>query len=87
LTGRYTNISSEPANLARLFGLLDKASGKVIKKFPRAIPANSSAEIELTTKRPICLELFRNFKEFGRFSLRAGDKTIAVGIVTKLYRS
>mmetsp|Transcript_49010 Transcript_49010/g.96119 ORF Transcript_49010/g.96119 Transcript_49010/m.96119 type:complete len:682 (+) Transcript_49010:53-2098(+) len=82
----YTNIANEPAHLCKLFGLLDKTTGKVTTKFPRAIPPNSSAEVQITTKRPICLELFRNFKEFGRFSLRSGGSTIAVGIVTKLYR-
>ena len=59
---------------------------QVTTKKPRALPKNSSAEIEVVIKSKACVELFRNYKELGRFSLRQDSKTVAVGIVTKLYR-
>lgn len=37
--------------------------------------------IELDVDRPICIELFQDFKDLGRFMLRSGGVTIAAGLV------
>jgi len=80
----FTSTASEPAHVSKLYAILDKSTGAVTKKGPRALPKGCSAEIEITTERPICLELFSEFRELGRFSLRRGVETVAVGIVTKI---
>ena len=61
-------------------------TGDITKKNPRAIPRSSSAIIEITVKRPICVELFRSYRELGRFTLRRQGDTVGVCIITKLFR-
>ena len=43
---------------------------------------NTSAMIELELARPISLELYKDYKELGRFMLRYGGSTLAAGLVT-----
>lgn len=58
---------------------------EVIKKKPRVLTKNNFAVVEITViDNPICVELYSNYKSFGRFMLRMGNKTIAAGIVTEL---
>ena len=40
--------------------------------------------IEVETSRPICIELYKDFKDLGRFMLRSGGSTIAAGLVTEV---
>eukprot|EP01136_Pigoraptor_vietnamica_P009233 Opistho-1_new@45513 len=75
---------NEPASVTKLLSLLNRATGEVVKVRPRCVPKNSSAVIELTMQRPVCVDLYRDSKEMGRFMLRSGDKTIAAGVVTEL---
>ncbi|KAL0479408.1 cytoplasmic exosome coupling protein Ski7 [Acrasis kona] len=60
---------------------------EVIKKKPRVLVKNSCAIVEITIiDHPICIELYNEFKSFGRFMLRMGNKTAAAGVVTELKR-
>jgi len=83
----YTTSASEEVVLSRLVAVLEGGTGKVIKERPRVLTKGQSAEVEITTKRAVCLELYREYRELGRFSLRRGVETVAVGIVTELYSS
>lgn len=40
--------------------------------------------IELEVGRPVCIELYKNFKDLGRFMLRYGGSTIAAGLITEV---
>lgn len=44
----------------------------------------STAVIQLEVQRPVCLELYQDCKDLGRFMLRSGGNTIAAGVVTKV---
>ena len=74
----------EPAVITKLIAQLHRSSGDVVKKKPRCLQKNSSAIVEITTQRPICMELYRDIKELGRVMLRVGGTTIAAGLVTKI---
>jgi elongation factor 1 alpha-like protein len=43
-----------------------------------------SAIVEIKINRPLCMELFQNFRELGRFMLRYSDTTIAAGLITEV---
>ncbi|CAK4621102.1 hypothetical protein LEN26_014384 [Aphanomyces euteiches] len=73
----------EPVHVTRLVSTLKK-SGEVDKKKPRCITRNSSAVVQVTCQRPICLELFAEFRQLGRFTLRDRGVTLAAGIVTEV---
>jgi len=74
----------EPANIKRLVSQLHKSTGEVIRKNPRCLTKNSSAIIELALERSICLELYKDFKDLGRITLRYLGTTIAAGLVTEV---
>lgn len=82
----YSASTSEPVVLCKLLAITDRSTGAIIKTNPRVLPRNVSAEVEITCKKQLCLELFREYKELGRFTLRRGHETVAVGIITKLFR-
>ena len=75
------------ASVKKIVGLLDKATGEVAQnvKKPRFLTKGNHAVIEITTEVPVCLDLFSNVKELGRFMLRTGGKTIAAGMVSETY--
>lgn len=55
-----------------------------MKKNPKMIKSNDCAEVEITTRDRVCIELFANFKVFGRVIVREKKDTICVGTVKKL---
>jgi translation elongation factor EF-1alpha len=67
-----------------LLEVIDKATGDVVKRNPRHLTSNSTASIEVTLQRPVCLDTFKESKELGRFMLRKGGKTVAAGIITEV---
>ncbi|XP_033091283.1 HBS1-like protein isoform X3 [Trachypithecus francoisi] len=75
---------SEPAVIKRLISVLNKSTGEVTKKKPKFLTKGQNALVELQTQRPIALELYKDFKELGRFMLRYGGSTIAAGVVTEI---
>ncbi|KAI9151045.1 hypothetical protein H9P43_009660 [Blastocladiella emersonii ATCC 22665] len=75
---------NEPAVVSKLIAVLDKVDGKVTKKNPRVLTKGTTALVEVTTDRPVCLEPFTESKEFGRFMLRKAGETLAAGIVSKI---
>ncbi|XP_051020258.1 HBS1-like protein isoform X3 [Acomys russatus] len=75
---------SEPAVIKRLISVLNKSTGEVTKKKPKLLTKGQNALVELQTQRPVALELYKDFKELGRFMLRYGGSTIAAGVVTEI---
>ncbi|NXQ81684.1 HBS1L protein, partial [Nyctibius grandis] len=75
---------SEPATIRRLLSVLHKSTGEVTKKKPKFLTKGQNALIELQTQRPVALELYKDFKELGRFMLRYSGSTIAGGVVTEV---
>lgn len=74
----------EPAVITKLITQLHRSTGEVIKKKPRCLPKNSSAIVEITTTRSICLELYKDIKQLGRIMIRLSGTTIAAGLITKI---
>lgn len=75
---------SENASIQKLIASLDKSNGEVIRKFPRCLTKNSSGIVDIQLNRAICLELYQDYKELGRFMLRSKGTTIAAGIINKV---
>lgn len=50
----------------------------------RLLTKGQNALVELQTQRPVALELYKDFKELGRFMLRYSGSTIAAGVVTEV---
>ncbi len=75
------------AIVKKLVGLLDRSTGDVAlnSKKPRFLTKGANAVVEIATEIPVCLDLYTNVKELGRFMLRTGGKTIAAGMVVDTY--
>ncbi|XP_021367800.1 HBS1-like protein isoform X1 [Mizuhopecten yessoensis] len=82
----YQSIT-EPAVIKRLVCQLNKSSGEVLKNRPKCLTKNTSAVIEMEFERPVCLELYKEFKDLGRFMLRYSGSTIAAGLVEEILKS
>lgn len=53
--------------------------------FPlRCLSKGMNAIVEIQTQRPVSLELYKDYKELGRFMLRYVGSTIAAGVVTEV---
>ncbi|ESN98448.1 hypothetical protein HELRODRAFT_101631 [Helobdella robusta] len=77
---------TEQAVVLRLISQLHRNTGEVIKRKPRCLVKNTSAVVDIKVDRPICIELYSNFKELGRFMLRKGGHTIAAGLVIEIFK-
>ncbi|KAI9206512.1 HBS1-like protein-like protein [Polychytrium aggregatum] len=77
----HTQSLAEAGSIKSLISILDKATGEVVKKRPRALTKNLTAEVEIELLRPLCLEKSADNKFFGRFTLRCGSQTVAAGLV------
>lgn len=75
---------NEPAHITALHSIMDKATGEILKRNPKALAKNTTANVTVQLGRAVCLETFRECKEFGRFLLRTNGKTVAAGIVTEI---
>ncbi|KAM9444603.1 HBS1-like protein isoform 1-T1 [Clarias gariepinus] len=75
---------SEPATIRKLVSVLHKTSGEVLKKKPKCLGKGQNAVVEIQTQRPVALELYKDYKELGRFMLRYVGSTIAAGVVTEI---
>ena len=50
----------------------------------RCLLKNTSAVVEIEFERVVCVELYRDYKDLGRFMLRSGGATIAAGMVEEV---
>ena len=75
---------SEAATICKLVAQIHKSSGEVIKKRPRCLTKQTSGVVEIEISSPICMEIYKDYRELGRFMLRAGGSTIAAGLVTNI---
>ncbi|CAN8001923.1 unnamed protein product, partial [Ixodes hexagonus] len=76
--------TSEQASVRRILSQLHKGTGEVVRHKPRCLTKNTSGIIELKVSRPICVELYKEFKELGRITLRSGGSTVAAGVITEV---
>ena len=74
----------QPGTITKLISLLDKTTQAVSKAKPRTVTSNSLACVEIELMDPVCVELAKINKDLGRFALRAGEHTIAAGLITEL---
>lgn len=75
---------SQGGSIHKILAQLSRSTGEVVRRKPRFLTSNSSALVEITLVKPICLELFKENKDLGRFMLRAGGSTVAAGVVTRV---
>ncbi|KAI8831489.1 HBS1-like protein [Chytriomyces cf. hyalinus JEL632] len=76
--------ASTPGIISKLVSILNRASGEVIKKNPRALPKNVTAIVDIKLDESIWVELAKESRELGRVMIRFGSTVVAAGIVTEI---
>ncbi|XP_075525128.1 translation elongation factor EF-1alpha (GTPase) HBS1 isoform X2 [Dermacentor variabilis] len=76
--------TTEQASIHRILSQLNKVTGEVVRNKPRCLVKNTSGLVEIKVSRPICVELYKEFKELGRITLRSGGSTVAAGVITEV---
>mmetsp|Transcript_437 Transcript_437/g.608 ORF Transcript_437/g.608 Transcript_437/m.608 type:complete len:734 (-) Transcript_437:86-2287(-) len=72
-----------PAVITKIISKSNKKDGGLIDK-PRVLTGGSNATVEIKLNEKICLEQYNECRALGRFALRRGGDTVAVGIVESL---
>ncbi|GMI34044.1 hypothetical protein TeGR_g9268 [Tetraparma gracilis] len=68
-----------------LYKLVKTFKGKeVLAERPRILTSGSTAEVKVVTKRGLCVETFKEARALGRFVLRRGTQTVAMGVIDTL---
>jgi len=65
---------------------LDKPTGKKLEDNPKKLKKGDAAIINLIPSKPMCLEPFSSYAPLGRFAVRDMRKTVAVGVVQRVWR-
>jgi len=80
----HIHTTFEECTITVLIEQIDKRTGNIIKKKPMFVTVGSLVRCMIECNQPICLELFQDVPQLGRFTLRDEGKTIAIGKVTAL---
>jgi peptide chain release factor subunit 3 len=67
-----------------LLDQLDRKTGQSCKKKPKFVVNGQLVRCIIECSQPVCLELFSDVSQLGRFFLRDEGRTIAIGKVTAL---
>jgi len=69
----YSSLN-EPVVITKLISILDKTNGSVTRKNPRVLGDHCTAVVEIelnkSVQKKICIELYSDCKQLGRFTLR-----------------
>jgi len=76
-----SNSPSDPATSAFEGADNDPYQWQTQAKF---VKSGAVAVVQLAVEKPICVELFSDVPQLGRFTLRDEGRTIAVGKIVKL---
>lgn len=79
----HIHLCSEEVSFEEFISLIDKKTGAVLPKRPFA----RQGEIliaRLLARNPVCMEIFSEHPQLGRFSLRDEGKTVAMGKILKI---
>jgi len=80
----HIHTTVEECTITVLLEQIDKKTGNSIKKKPMFVTSGSLVRCIIECNQPVCLELFQDVPQLGRFTVRDEGKTIAIGKVTAL---
>jgi peptide chain release factor subunit 3 len=74
----------EECEVVELLSQIDPKTKKKLKKKPLFVKGNTVITCRIQVQEAICIELFLDFPQLGRFTLRDEGKTVAIGKVINL---
>ncbi|KAG5510161.1 hypothetical protein JKF63_07057 [Porcisia hertigi] len=83
----HIHSAQEEASFHKLLAKIDRKTNEVIEKNPACVKAGDVVIARIELDRPLVLETHKDFDKLGRFMLRDDGRTIAIGVVMRLYES
>ena len=83
----HIHAAQEEVSFHKLLAKVDKKTNEVTEKDPHLCRAGDVVIARMELERPLVVEVHKDFDKMGRFMLREDGKTVAIGLVTKLYES
>jgi peptide chain release factor subunit 3 len=80
----HVHTAVEECTVLGLLEQIDKKTGGSVKMKPQFVTAGQLVRLVLECKDNVCVELFSDIPQLGRFTLRDEGKTIAIGKITAL---
>jgi elongation factor 1-alpha len=80
----HAHTSQVACKFSELIKKLDPRTGQTIEEHPTFLKTGDSALVKFEPLRPICLEVYTDFPELGRFAVRDMGTTIAAGVVKEI---
>lgn len=77
----HMNSVDIPANISKLISIVGSNNATKLRR----ITGGNNATVEIKLSEKLCVETFSDCRSLGRFVLRRGGDTIAIGIVEKCY--
>jgi len=69
---------------AELLQKVDRRTGAVLEKEPKAIKSGDASMVKLIPSKPMCVESFQEYPPLGRFAVRDMRQTVAVGVIKEV---
>ncbi|KAG5483947.1 hypothetical protein CUR178_06945 [Leishmania enriettii] len=83
----HIHSAQEEASFHKLLAKIDRKTNEVVEKDPACVKAGDVVIARIELDRPLVLEAHKDFDKLGRFMLRDDGRTIAIGVVMRLYES
>ncbi len=80
----HAHTVQQATTIVEIIQKVDPRTGQVVEDHPKSIKTGDAAIVKLKPLQPICLEVYKDFPEMGRFALRDSGRTIAAGIVKEI---
>lgn len=80
----HAHTVQQATTIVEIIQKIDPRTGQVVEDHPKSIKTGDAAIVKLKPLQPICLEVYKDFPELGRFALRDSGRTIAAGIVKEI---
>jgi len=78
----HIHTESEDVTITELVSQIDIKTNQESKKKPTFVKSGACVRCRMQVNKPICIETFNTLPQLGRFTLRDGTKTIAMGKIT-----
>lgn len=80
----HAHTAQVAATLTEFVAKIDPRSGQIVEEKPKFLKSGDSAIVKIRPVRPLCIEIFKEYPELGRFALRDMGTTIAAGVVQEI---
>jgi len=80
----HLHTAVEECSVVVLLAQLDKKTGAVVTKKPMFVKNGQVCKAIIECSQPVCVELFSDNPQLGRFTLRDEGRTIAIGKITTI---